>query len=52
MSVNYSNHGDVSNIHLRGSKPMKRIVNNVTNAETAQEQADALEQAEIGRAHV
>jgi hypothetical protein len=45
MSVNYSDHGDGSNIHLRGSTPMKRIVNNVVDQQTAQEQADALEQA-------
>jgi hypothetical protein len=45
MTVKYSNHGDVSNIHLRGSKPLQYRVNNVTDAETAQEQADALEQA-------
>jgi hypothetical protein len=45
MSVKYSNHDDVSNIHLRGSKPMERHVNNVVNEQTAQEQADAIEQA-------
>jgi hypothetical protein len=46
MTVHYfANSGTHANAQLRGSKPMQRHVNNVVNKQTAQEQADAIEQA-------
>jgi hypothetical protein len=47
MTVKYTDQptGNHSDATLRGARPVQRIVNNVVDEKTAQEQADALEQA-------
>jgi hypothetical protein len=47
MSINYNDQptGSLNGATLRGAKPVQHIVNNVVDQQTAQEQADALEEA-------